>query len=140
MYVTPKGSEGARASATPGQRAADTTGAPAYRVGGPCTYAREPGVATVTAIEAPGPGENNCTNDPKRVSVRFEATGVNAPARTFTLTIGAGANLPSACLTPEGITVGAKFPANLARIESGTCTPALLEFAKDFARCTAACF
>ena len=109
------------------------------RVGGVCSYARTPGVVTVTAIEPPSPGDANCANDPRRVVIRFEGAGTDL-VRNGTLTVGAGSNPPGACLAPEGISVGARIPGALARIQSGACTPEIIELARPIPSCAARCF
>lgn len=112
---------------TPGQSQA---------VGGPCSYAKIPGVITITAIE-PAPGDENNCKDAVKVFFTFTPTDPAAGKKYAfpnwsdekqVFTVGGGANPNRDWVKSKGMTVGAKFDASRNEILSGTCTPVIFEF------------
>ncbi|HVP11021.1 MAG TPA: hypothetical protein VMV94_07520 [Phycisphaerae bacterium] len=99
--------------------------------GGYCRYTGTPGVATITCVEAPEPGDLNCTNDPVAVIFDFQpddpASGGLA-ATGVRLTISEGENPPRQWAEGEGLIVGSQHACVRRDIEWGTCSPLLYEF------------
>ncbi len=107
-----------------------TVGHASGPLGGPCTYADTPGVATVISVEAADPGDLNCSNEPVEVVFDFrplDSSRGELAASTVRLTISEGVNPPSEWVEQEGLVVGSRHACVRRDITSGTCTPWLFE-------------
>jgi hypothetical protein len=125
---------------------------PFPEIAGGCSYRSFPGLATVIAVETPGPGEYSCT-DASRVRMTFEpedpaaamacaltlSPGTAVLEEEHRLFVGAGANPPTSCLDGIGVTVGADLPASLWIIERGGCSPTTFNLELDTSACTEQC-
>jgi hypothetical protein len=113
------------------------------RVGGGCQYKDTPGSITITSITDPEPNANVCPKPSQAVRFSFTPNGADAPTVTDrAITIGDGKALPTACLEPLGIKVGAVIiDVVLKEITSGACTPVVFSFPEGFLLpCQDACF
>lgn len=104
--------------------------------GGSCKYVDIPGVAVITAIREPDPGDYNCR---QAVAVFFDflpddTAAVSRyrfpdrPDATHRLTVGAGMNPPRKWIEGQGIVVGGKLRCLRSEIFSGSCTPVSFSF------------
>ncbi len=116
----------AAGSAAPAESAGGRSG----RVGGRCEYDDTPGTATVTAVED-APGNGDCRNHPKRVTLKFVADDAAAKPNpkddAFALGVGGVDFVAAGCLAAYKISVGAKLKTVRHIIKAGTCSPHVYE-------------
>lgn len=102
------------------------------------------GTARIASVEAAPAGEYNCTNDPVKVLLDFAPLDPARPdlaASGYPLTVGAGANPPSAWVTASGLVVGSEHPAMRSDQPVGPCSPVVIELTDvDSSAGLAACF
>lgn len=119
----------------------------AVRVGGSCSYEDTAGTATVTAIEAE-PANGDCSNQPKRVTLKFVPSDVHAKPeprdQAFTLGVGGLSLVAAGCLKAYKIALGTQLPTVRHKMTSGTCSPLVYEVKalsspEDAAKCSAYC-
>jgi len=103
----------------------------------PCRFRDVPGTAVIEEISKAPEGVNNCSNSPMLVTFAFIPDapfdldggflddGVEMLRGTYS--VGSGENPPESCLEPNGIVVGARFPATRKDSIAGTCAPVLLD-------------
>jgi hypothetical protein len=95
-------------------------------------YVETPGTAHVTAVESAPSTENNCANDPVKVTFDFAPDDETQSARAatgWTVRIAAGMNPPRAALEACGLTVGSSHPAVRSDGQGGPCTPLVIHLA-----------
>lgn len=71
-------------------------------------------------------GVTNCSNSPMLVTFVFIPDD-DVEMLRGTYSVGSGENPPESCLEPNGIEVGARFPATRKDSIAGTCAPVLLD-------------
>ena len=102
-------------------------------IGGPCSYAKFPGLATIVSVEPAPPDAYNCDN---AVEVTFDFVPHNPadlglymnpgwPDQGRKLTTIGGANPSLEWVELMGLTVGSIHPAVRMEITEGTCTPVI---------------
>ncbi|QLA19654.1 hypothetical protein [Desulfolutivibrio sulfoxidireducens] len=105
-------------------------------VGGPCSYADHPGTATILAV-TPAPQDDSASAPPYQafqVTYVFTADqplpalGAPEEGRTQRLTLTNGWDPGRRFLEKYDIRPGRRIPCVLRIIQSGTCTPLILEF------------
>ena len=107
--------------------------------GGNCNYIKYTGKATITAIEDAPATENNCPNNPKKVSFEFvpdNASSVNnyifpnvIDSMQY-LSINSGMNPSLTWLENNAVEVGQVFVSFREEIIEGTCTPVIYTFSE----------
>ena len=119
-------------------------------VGGECKYKYIPGIAEIVSISQPDKGENNCLNDPVKITFKFSPNASNVPEQYLypnwsdenqIFTISDGKNPPRQCVIDEGLTVGSQHECVRKEIVKGTCTPVIFHFPfVDEKKCIESCF
>lgn len=92
-------------------------------------YVDTPGTATIVAVGAAPANENNCTNDPVKITFDFVPDDPALSARAATgraVTIGDGANPPASAVASCALTVGSSHPAVRKDELSGPCSPVIV--------------
>jgi hypothetical protein len=106
-------------------------------VGGECIYKDIPGIAEIVSISQPDQGENNCPNDPVKITFNFSPNDSNAPEQYLypnwsdenqIFTISDGKNPSRECANDEGLNVGSQHECIRKEIIEGTCTPVIFHF------------
>ncbi len=101
----------------------------AREIGACGTYVDTPGTAFVTAVQPAPPGENNCPNDPVKVTFDFIPDEPSQAAKAingWSVTIGDGKNPPSAAVAACQLGVGSSHPAVRSDEQGGSCTPVVV--------------
>ncbi len=94
------------------------------------TYAQTPGSGHVTAVEPAPAGENNCANNPVKITFDFTPDDPALAALAITgrtVTISDGKNPPSAAVAACGLTVGSEHPAVRKDEQGGSCPPVIVQ-------------
>ena len=106
-------------------------------VGGSCAYEQYAGIAKIIAIEEAPADENNCPNNPKKVTYEFTPTDSsvvatylfpNEPDSLQYFDIGDGKNPSQAWLDNNEMEVGSEYTVVREEITQGTCTPVIFTF------------
>jgi len=103
------------------------------KVGGPCTYNKYPGKATIVSVTEAQPS-SGYSKDKYEVKFTFKPEGevqepfVKTEGKTFHLTVNDGAYPGRAYLEKYGIKTGVVFDSVMNVIVKGTCTPVVFDF------------
>jgi hypothetical protein len=106
-------------------------------IGGGCEYTQIEGTAIITAIEDAPADENNCPNNPKKVSFKFIPNDPSAPDNykfenvldsIQYLSINDGKNPSLTWIEANGVTVDSVYTCFREEITTGTCTPVIFSF------------
>jgi hypothetical protein len=126
--------------ATPAPAPAD----PMPAVGGNCTYRDIDGVATVVALDSTVDNTTIgvCHRARTRVSFTFAANDpslLDKPDGAEVFTIGGGDEIPTSCVEPAGLKVGATFTITRRAETSGSCSPLYYAIPKTSAAYVCSC-
>lgn len=103
-------------------------------MGGNCTYRDVPGTATVTAVEslAHDATIGTCYHARTHVTFTFTADDPSLLAAPLTnqTSLGIGDGVPTSCLEPSGVKVGATFALVRREEITGTCSPVIYDVPK----------
>lgn len=129
------GTSGTPVDSTPSK---DTTPSkdPGPVAGGNCTYKDITGTATVVALDSTVDNVTIgvCHRARTHVTFTFAADDPSLLAEpatdTHSLTVGDGSDVPTSCLQPAGLQVGATFAVTRREAVSGSCSPLIYDVPK----------